>query len=159
MKKRWICLMLAAVILVGSSVFFLVTRGRVETTDGLLQNSRVYMDDIRVEDGQIYYTIVNKTFRNTHVGDKPHVQRKVNGEWQFVSLYTRSTSIAWRISPFSEKESRFTVDCPENLLPGEYRLFFGGVHVRLYDENDYSKGGELALFGDGQYIVGYFSVA
>lgn len=159
MKKRWICLMLAAVILVGSFVFFLVTKGRVETTDGLLQNSRVYMDDIRVEDGQIYYTIVNKTFRNTHAGDKPYVQRKVDGEWKFVLLYEYRTAIARRISPFSESEGRFAIDHPENLLPGEYRLLIGGVHVRLYDESDYSKGGELALYGDGQYIVGYFSVA
>lgn len=158
MRKRFVCLIMLAALLASSATFFLITSGNVREQDGLLQNSRVYMEDIRVEEGCVYYTITNKTFRRTHAGDKPYVQRKVNGEWQFVTLYQRRTHISWLIAPFSRQESAFDITLPENLLPGEYRLFFGGVHFRLYDESDYSKGGELALYGDGQYIVGYFTV-
>ena len=153
MRKRKILLLIICPIvalLLCTTIFFLVTKGTVEEKDGLLQNSRVYIENIRYEDETIYYTFVNKTPGIQVTYDVPWIQKKVNGEWQFVALTrTGASAFPYRWGGFEERELAITLDYPERLTPGEYRMFFG--EVRAFDDG-------FRIYGDDTYIVGYFTI-
>ena len=151
-KRKMLLLIICPIValLLCATIFFLVTKGTVEEKDGLLQNSRVYMENVRYEDGTIYYTFVNKTLKTRTSYDVPWVQKKVDGEWQFVALTsTGASAFPYRWGAFEERQLAFTVDYPERLTPGEYRIFFG--EVRAFDDG-------FRVYGDGTYTVGYFTI-
>lgn len=155
MKKRYAVLIVIAALLVCTGSFLLITKGRVSVKDGVPQNSRVYMTDIKLENGKISYTVVNKTFRSAVIGDKPDVQKKINGEWQFVSLYKSKTEIAWGVKPFSDVTDTFEVESKTDDFTGEYRLIFGSIGSDI----DMSTGKiSVHFFEDSTYIVGYFTI-
>ena len=140
---------LVAILTLANTIFILVTKGKEEVKDGLLQNSRVYMTDIYYENERIYYTVVNKTFKGKPTREAPYVQKKVNGEWEFVTLRGGSISFPYSCGAFKEQKLSFWVEYPENLTSGEYRLLFGEVR-------GYADGGRV--YGDDTYIVGYFTI-
>ena len=156
MKKRYIVLMIViTVLLVCVGSFFLITKGRVSVKDGVPQNSRVYMTDIKLENGEISFTVVNKTFHSIMIGDKPDVQKKINGEWEYVALYKYKTSIAIAPRGFSKITRSFEVEQNTDALVGEFRLIYGPVSHHL----DEATGKQSLSFNeDKTYIVGYFTV-
>lgn len=155
MKKRYIVLIVIAALLVCTGSFLLITKGRVSVKDGLRQNSCVYMTDIKLENGEISYTVVNKTFRQVGIGDKPGVQKKINGEWQFVSLYKSKTHIGRIVKPFSDQTRTFEVEKKTDDFTGEYRLIYGTAGSDV----DRATGKvSTHFFEDQTYIVGYFTI-
>ena len=155
MKKRYVVLIVIAVLLVCTGSFLLITKGRMSVKDGLLQNSRVYMTDIKLENGRISYTVVNKTFRQVVIGDKPDVQKKIDGEWQFVSLYESKTHIARIVKPFTTHTYTFEIEKKTDGFTGEYRLVFGSIGSDV----DMATGKVSArFFEDKTYILGCFTV-
>jgi hypothetical protein len=98
----------------------------------------------------IYYTVVNKTFKGKPTREAPYVQKKVNGEWEFVTLRGGSISFPYSCGAFKEQKLSFWVEYPENLTSGEYRLLFGEVR-------GYADG--WRVYGDDTYIVGYFTIS
>jgi hypothetical protein len=113
------------------------------------------MTDIKLENGEISYTVVNKTFRQVVIGDKPGVQKKIDGEWQFVSLYKSRTHIARIVKPFSAQTRTFEVEKKNNDFTGEYRLIYGTAGSDV----DRATGKvSTCFFEDQTYIVGYFTI-
>ena len=158
MKKRYIVLMIAiAVLLVCVGSFFLITKGKVSEKDGLRQNSRIYMTDVKLEDGKVSYTIVNNSFHSFSIGEKPDVQKKVNGEWKSFHLWQSLNEVAISVGNFSESPRSFKIDVderPEDLV-GEFRLIFGPVR----HDFDRATGERTFSFRDDKtYIVGYLTV-
>ena len=154
MRKRYIVLIAIAALLVCVGSFFLITKGRVSVKDGVPQNSRVYMTDVKLENGRISYTVVNKTFHKVTIGDKPAVQKKVNGEWEYVMLYKYHNMIARLSRAFSASTLSFEVEENTDALVGEFRLIFGDVSYHL----DEATGEQSLSFNeDKTYIVGYFT--
>lgn len=139
MRKRFVCLIMLATLLVSSATFFLITTGNVREQDGLLQNSRVYIEDVYVADGVLHYTVVNSSLRAFHPSlDRIILQIKRDGEWCAID-YTdpdrdpnaplereelgyfsiRSPS---SIPAFKRVEGQRTLH-PAELGSGEYRFF------------------------------------
>lgn len=148
-KKIVILVAAAAAVLLAIAIFFLVTNGRTEKKDGLLQNSRMYIENIYIEGRTVHYTVVNGRFSRTFTGEKPYVYKWVNGEWQLVTLWSRRNDIASIVKAFDEREDSFQIERPENLTVGEYRLVFGNFR---YDN------GTMVPYGDEPFIVGDFTV-
>lgn len=138
-----------AALLLGVGIFFLVTSGRETEKDGLVQNSRLYIENIYVEDRTVYYTVVNERYKSIYTSEKPYVFKRVNGEWEMVALWGRQNALACGVSAFGEREDSFQITNPENLAVGDYRLVFGDF--RYVD-------GELIPYGEGPFIVGEFTV-
>lgn len=143
-----LCAVLAAVLL-GVGIFFLVTNGKTEEKDGLRQNSRVYIENIYIEDRTVHYTVVNKRYQRTFTTQKPYVYKKVNGAWELVSLWGRQYDLACIVDAFDSRAGSFEIEYPENLTVGEYRLVFGDF---------YWMDGALIPYGEGPFIVGDFTV-
>ena len=98
-KKRYIVLMIViAALLVCVGSFFLITKGKVSVKDGVRQNSRLYMTDVKMENGKVSFTVVNKTFYNVGIGEKPDVQKKIDGEWKPFRLYQSINDIGIRVA-------------------------------------------------------------
>lgn len=155
MKKRYVVLIVIAALLVCTGSFLLITKGRVSVKDGVRQNSRVYMTDIKLENGEIFYTVVNKTFHRVGVGDKPGVQKKIDGEWRTFSLYKSSRSKAIGIGAFDTLTDSFKVERNTDALVGEYRLIYGTAGSDV----DRATGKVTTCFFEDQtYIVGYFTI-
>ena len=155
MKKRYIVLIAIAALFVCVGSFFLITKGRVSVKDGVPQNSRIYMTDVKLENGRISYTVVNNTFHKVMIGDKPTVQKKVNGEWEYVMLYKYHNMIARFPRAFSASTLSFEVEENTDALVGEFRLIFGDVSYHL----DEATGEQSLSFNeDKTYIVGYLTV-
>ena len=133
--------------------------GKGVLVDGVWQNDRTCIKDVRYENGYIYYTYVNHTGRAQNPYEHPWIERKVEDGWV---LYTdpslraeRYTYVTNRVPALSERSCSFRVEeSGEPLVPGEYRFIF---YARL------SEGGE----GEAQHLifdqynpttVGYFTV-
>ncbi|MBQ8356662.1 MAG: hypothetical protein IJX39_02520 [Clostridia bacterium] len=146
MKKRKICILLillVAVLLLGTGIFFLITKGVAEEKDGLLQNSRIYMTDVYYENGEVHYTIVNDTYLKFYRTEFwPDVQKKSGDSWVDVQFHGTGFEIRTTVYPFSEDGGRFGVinEFDKEELIGEYRLVHG-----IVDPNDI-------------HIVGYFTI-
>lgn len=158
MKKRYIVLMIViAVLLVCVGSFFLITKGKVSVKDGVRQNSRLYMTDVKLENGKVSFTVVNKTFYNVGIGEKPDVQKKIDGEWKPFRLYQSINDIGIRVGNFGEIARSFEIDVderPEELV-GEFRLIYGPVQ-RDFDR---ATGEQTFSFRDDKtYIVGYLTI-
>jgi len=150
-KKKTVILIAAlAAMLLGVGIFFLVTNGRTVEKDGLLQNSRLSIENIYIEDRMIHYTVVNDRFERIFTNEKPYVFKRVHGEWELVNLWNRQYDIACIVKAFSEREGSFEINHPERLSVGEYRLVFGDFR--------YAQG-TLLPYGEEPYIVGEFTVS
>ena len=155
MKKRYVVLIVIAALLVCTGSFLLITKGRVSVKDGVPQNSRVYITDIKLENGEISYTVVNKTFLHVSLSQKPDVQKKVNGEWEYVMLYKYQNMMAYHLQAFGETTRSFEVEQNVDALVGEFRLIHGPASNHL----DEATGKQSLSFNeDKTYIVGYFTV-
>ena len=138
MKKRvlLICGVAILLLLLGCMTFFLITKGRNYSADGLELNDRVYISSIYIENETVHYTVVNQSCRRLSVGSQPVVEKKVDGVWQTAYYWNLKPANGMRISPFSRIERDFSIGQLIDDPVGEYRLRFSG----------------------GQSIVGYFSV-
>ena len=146
LKKRIVALLAAFILILGAASFFIITNGKRTVVEGLTENTRVYIDDIRCEDGRIHYTVVNHTFRRAMVGAAPYIQRYEDGEWVTVTLWDTSLFAVYDIKAFSDFARHVEVESPEKLTAGRYRLLFGEMPIPSN--------------GDGAtYIVGYFTVS
>lgn len=159
MKKRivWIVSLSVIVLLAGAGlIFFLSTKGRVYTADGLVQNDRCYIDFAYVDNDTVYYTLINDTCHTVMIGDKPTVEKKIDGEWQMVFWWQSVNEIAIRVPPFSRTQKHFEIDTWVEEPVGEYRLRFGSepsivgyfeiteaMRERVTDHRIYRKDGLL----------------
>lgn len=157
MKKRRVLLIVLAVILliggIGTGSFLLVTKGTVAVVDGIRQNSRVYIENAYYEDGKIYYTIVNDTWKKKgYPSGNPHMERKENGKWKAHVLWEDSTEAERVLGPFSRSTRSFEVwdRLTKDEIVGEYRLFFGYCGAT---EDGYVFFSENAVF-----TVGYLTI-
>lgn len=151
MSKKTIIILssVLAAVLLGIGIFFLVTNGRTETKDGLRQNSRLYIENIYIEDRTVHYTVVNKRYERVFTNEKPYVYKWVSGAWELVTLWGRQYNLACIVGAFDTYDGSFEIDYPENLSAGEYLLVFGDF--RWTD-------GELIPYGERPFIVGDFTV-
>ena len=115
-----------ALLAVGVLIFFLVTKGRVYEDDGLQKNTRCSIEFVHVDNDTVYYTVVNDTCRRVVIGDKPTVEKKIDGKWQSFPLWQSKHSIAHVIPPFSRTQDRFEIDAWVWEPTGQYRLCFRG---------------------------------
>ena len=124
-RKLMVVLIVAltlAVLAACLGTFVHITKGEVEEKDGIKQNSRIYLDNVRYEDGKIYYTIVNNTCQKTSFGDfrLSGIHKYENGEWTPLVLDGSRAEPVHKIRAFS-KSSELHTDYPY-LAPGEYRI-------------------------------------
>ena len=115
-----------ALLAVGVLIFFLVTKGRIYEDDGLQKNTRCSIEFVHVDNDTVYYTVVNDTCRRVVIGDKPMVEKKINGKWQSFPLWQSKRFIARVIPPFSRTQDRFEIDVWVKDPVGKYRIRFGG---------------------------------
>lgn len=129
MKKKIGILLLSVTVLiaVGVSAFFLVTKGRLYREDGLTKNSRCYIENVRVYNDTVLYTVVNNTCRRVSTGEKPLVEKKVGDTWEEFPLWQSQNQRARIIKPFSRCELMFAIDTWVWELEGQYRLRFAGA--------------------------------
>ncbi|MBQ8356661.1 MAG: hypothetical protein IJX39_02515 [Clostridia bacterium] len=164
MKKQVIAITaIAAVLLlvIGVGIFLSVCKGEIYVNDGLHQNSRVYMKDICYEEGTLYYTVVNDTFRKVSSNDVPYMERKENGVWKLHHLWQADSD---RGEPdfgaFSQKQMNFKI--AEGLtaadIMGEYRLIFGNVSIDGINQQTGEGEPYYSFSDDATYIVGYFTI-
>ena len=55
--------------------------GEFYEQDGLLQNSRVYVENVYVQDGVLHFTVVNDTIEDLPYISISSIKENVNGEW------------------------------------------------------------------------------
>ena len=151
MSKRKIIVLacILAALLLGLGIFFLITSGTTEEKDGLRQNSRLYIENIYIEDRTVHYTVVNKRYERVFTNEKPYVYKWVSGAWELVTLWGRQYNLVCIVGAFDTYDGSFEIDYPKNLTPGEYRLVFGDF--RWAD-------GVMIPWGEEFFIVGDFTV-
>ena len=154
-KRRAIVLCAICIVLIAVTLFFLITKGIVHTEDGVKQNSRIYMENVVWEDGDISFSVVNKTPRRVTCAKTPYVQRYENGAWIYVPCAVDRAEMAFFVNAFDSAKAQFAVQS-ELMLPGEYRLISGEAVLR--DGGADGAQAELEPCGD-LYIVGYFTVS
>ena len=139
------------VILLGAVVFCLVTSGRVSERDGLLQCSRIYMENAHVESGTLYFTMANHSLRKFEYDSWfiAEIQKKSESGWEKI-VYTYPEGLGNKrqdvyipafLQRFSETEGMRSL-LNEEMQPGEYRFFVRGT---MNNE-------------DVAYIVGYYTI-
>ena len=125
LKKRWIIILISVLLVIAIvASFFLVTAGRTYEADGVRQNSRMYMKDIRYENGKLYCTFVNNTWHRLTVSRWTPTEKWINGRWQSYSLHPGqgTPSIACILDPFDSYTQDQPVTCDKSELVGKYRL-------------------------------------
>ena len=82
MKRKVIriSLIVCVALLLATGVFLLATAGRTVEEDGLKQNTLRYMENVYFEDGAVHYTIVNRTHKKMLHGQKPYVEKLIDGK-------------------------------------------------------------------------------
>lgn len=156
MKRKIIriSLIVCAALLLATGIFLLATAGRTVEKDGLKQNTLRYMENVYFEDGAVHYTIVNRTHKKMLHGQKPYVEKLIDGQWRAFALWSRKQDLACTLPAFSESEEAFGVDCNLDRLAGKYRLLFGYIgNCQDADGNAY-----LQTSPDAEYVVGYFEI-
>jgi len=140
-KKR-ILLILASilgVLLLCALGFCLVTLGHVSERDGLRQCSRIYIENVYVEDDMLHFTQVNASIRKFEyeASDRTHInfQKKIDGAWaefEYPSLGSlgfkgQGVYVLDELKPFSSSTAEIGL-LEEELQPGEYRFFIGSTN-------------------------------
>ena len=156
MKKKIILITVAALLLLSLSfaAFLVITSGRSYVSEGILQNDRVKIKDVRYENGTVYYTLVNRSRSPVYYDEKPSIEKLVGEEWVSFSLWSSRHSVAYVLSPFSERECSFSVTANTDRLAGKYRLSFGSTRY-VQDEN----GSTYLRFDENEtYIIGHLEI-
>ena len=131
--------------------------GEIVTVDGLQQNLLRYITDAYYQDGNIYYTIVNETTQPLGIGgDKPTMEKLVDGEWVEFSLYS-SIRGPYSLFPGNYQITRsFRVDRNQDLMPGKYRLTIGDPAGR----KTRADGATVLEWDESKvYVVGYLTIS
>lgn len=141
-KKSTVAWCIAAILLLGLCSFFLVTGGSIREHGGLPQNSRITIKNAYVQDNTLYYTLENRSLRETiPYGAVPRIERKNDTAWEKVALWgEKQPLIACTTPAFTQVSFQHPITYHENLTPGEYRIFYGDSSTPYY-------------------IVGYFTIA
>lgn len=147
-KKNLIVAIVAAVLLVAVVLAVVIVvrvlPGKVEKKDGLMQNSKIYIDNVKCEDGKkITYTWVNRTNKEIKVSDRPNLQKKVGDTWVTITVPGDEAAGEVTIEKHGKLEDSFTVDrwvgaASGSNRAGEYRL--------------------IEKIGDDLWMVGYFTI-
>ena len=116
--------------------------GELYEQDGLLQNSRVYVENVYVQDGAVHYTLVNDTIKEIRpwypsaFSGEAVIEKYENGEWvkcELTGLPPLGEKHQQKDSPppitvpaFSELERTYAYELMTfDLQEGEYRLLAG----------------------------------
>ncbi|MBQ9098108.1 MAG: hypothetical protein IJY50_01610 [Clostridia bacterium] len=139
-RKLMIVLIVAltlAVLAACLGTFVHITKGEVEEKDGIKQNSRIYLDNVRYEDGKIYYTVVNKTCRQVTWGGfkLDGIHKYENGKWTPLTIDGGDADIGRILKPFQQSGELY-YDRPY-LAPGDYRI--------ILTSNDFAMVGYLTV--------------
>ncbi len=156
MKKKVTLIVTVALCLLFISLgaFLFFTRGRTYVSEGITQNDRVTMENVRFEDGVISYTLVNHSRSRVYYGEKPSIEKLVDEEWVSFALWSSRHSVAYVLPPFSEQECSFSVTANTDRLAGKYRLSFGSTRY-VQDEN----GSTYLRFDENKtYIIGHLEI-
>ena len=146
-KKKLLMAIVAAVLLVAIVLAVVVVvrvlPGKVEKKDGLMQNSKIYIDNVSFDGKTVSYTWVNKTGEAIKVSDRPNLQKKVGEDWVTVTVPGDEAEGDVVIEKRSELDDSFTID-----------RWVGAAAV--------NRAGEYRLaekIGDDLWMVGYFTIA
>ena len=146
-KKKLLMAIVAAVLLVAIVLAVVVVvrvlPGKVEKKDGLMQNSKIYIDNVSFDGKTVSYTWVNKTGEAIKVSDRPNLQKKVGEDWVTVTVPGDEADGDVVIEKRSELDDSFTID-----------RWVGAAAV--------NRSGEYRLaekIGDDLWMVGYFTIA
>lgn len=153
-RRFAVLISLISLLLVSVVLFFTLTSGRTVCRDGVMQNTRVYLDNVYYEDGTVYYTVVNKTYHRVMISQKPEVEKWVDGEWVSSSLWKTMQFIALSTPAFSRSERSFATDNPPRELTGRYRLTFGSSGVKQGEDGTHRR----VFREDTTFIVGYLTI-
>ncbi|MBE6629491.1 MAG: hypothetical protein E7624_01415 [Ruminococcaceae bacterium] len=156
MKKKVTLIVTVALCLLFISLgaFLFFTRGNTYVSEGITQNDRVKIKDVRYENGTVYYTLVNHSRSRVYYGEKPSIEKLVGEEWVSFALWSSRHSVAYVLSPFSEQECSFSVTANTDRLAGKYRLSFGSTRY-VQDEN----GSTYLRFDENEtYIIGHLEI-
>ena len=167
MKKRSFWIILLAILLVlaligwgAVQIIRHTTQGEIYEADGLHQNSRVYMENIRIEDGRIHYTVVQKTCNQVHHWKRDALlEKKVDGQWK--ALYDESLFFEVDFAPIKPFHKRDGVVGLDRILSlddpvGEYRIIQG--KFSFYEHGTKGSLMDTVFDEDRTYIVGYFTI-
>ena len=105
------------------------------TEDGIRQHTGLTVEDLRFDRYVVSYRVTNNTAIRQSGWYLPVIEKKVNGQWQSVTVDPAYDSqMSWRIETGESAEGWFHLPHDGSALVGEYRFIFGGDPVRT-DEN------------------------
>ena len=154
MKKKIILIAVAALVLLSLflAAFLTVTEGETFVSESITQNSRLRVENIRYENGSIYYTLVNATHHDVQFYSCGMLEKKFGDTWVSVETHGLNTSPLF-LPAFSELSTSYGFRSTD-FLAGKYRLSFGAVSHRQ-DEN----GTWHAIFDPNEtYLVAHFEI-
>lgn len=142
---------ISILLLIAVSLSF-VSLGRVTKKDGLPQFSCVYLKDVYVEDGTLFYTMTNFSLREFGGLSRIFFEKKIDGEWVNTATLDKSEqeALGTQGNSLYKTEKRFASVSrsvplsPECSTPGEYR-FYHYFTVRGID-------------ADRLFAVGYYTI-
>lgn len=126
-RGKRVLVVAVSLLLLGSLVlsFLLFTRGQVYVHDGKRVRKGITIEDARVENGVLRYTIVNRTHKNVWFWySKPaRIFKRTADGWESpngVTLFGQQQQ-GWRLNRFSGIECEVELT-GEELRAGEYRI-------------------------------------
>ena len=144
-----LCLLLCALL-----AFLCFTAGDTYVSEGITQNHRISMENVKFENGVVTYTLRNRSSKSFYFEEKPFVEKRIDGQWVSFPLWQYRTEMSYVLDAFSEQTCSFAVDANTDRLAGEYRLSFGSVRITT-DEN----GASLACFDSQKtYLIGHLTI-
>ena len=168
MKRRWVALIAVLSVIIGmvagAALFYFSTAGRLYRADGLLQNSRMRIENVYFDGGLFTYTVVNDSCKRLFCDDSPYIERREGDQWitldkkesfDSTTVYSAFHSVThiFTWEDLIEQLTLTNVDgilLPEEIV-GEYRIVEGKVNTSAH--NNLPKYRE-----DVPYLVGYFTV-
>ena len=168
MKRRWVALIAVLSVIIGmvagAALFYFSTAGRLYRADGLLQNSRMRIENVYFDGGLFTYTIVNDSCKDIRCDDSPYIERREGDQWITLdkkehfdseTVYVPFRRVTHFLTWEALIEQLTLTDADGILLPeeivGEYRIVEGKVNTSAH--NNLPKYRE-----DVPYLVGYFTV-
>ena len=148
-KKNWIFIIVSAalaLVLAVSAVLFFAMQGRVSVKDGLRQNSRIYIKNVRCENNVISYTWYNGTSKEVTVSDRPILQKKVEDKWVTVTVPGAEQETSLVLERFKKVEDSFKVERWLGVAAGANRL------------GEYRLVEPIGTETEPLYMVGYFTM-
>ena len=133
-KRRIVLIIVSALLLVAVSFSFVFSFGIRKEKDGLAQLSCIYLKDVYVENGRLYYTLTNFSLRRFGGLSDILFEKKINGEWVStippvvpdelgrVPLGKQGNSLYIVERRFASVPKSVSLTS-ENFEPGEYRFY------------------------------------